>query len=310
MNKPLVSIVSPCYNGERKIPIFLESILKQTYNNLEIIFVNDGSKDNTEKICHEYSERFQEKGMTFIYLKQENRGQAAAVNNGLQYVTGKYLTWPDSDDRLHEDYIEKKVEFLENNPELNMVISPIRHVSEDGKVLLIQKRFQKKNDNFFVDLISGNNIFYPPGGYMIKTEDFFTYYPNRRIPESRVGQNVQMLLPMAYSNKYGYIDDILYDYVIYNDSHAHQKRSIDEAITKSDMTCDISKDVMKYLGMTDKEYEKCVGLIEHEKYRRRFYFSIKYRDRKRLNEAYKQYKETGDVLPKIWLLHIVRNFIW
>lgn len=310
MDKPLVSVVSPCYNGEKKIPAFFESLLKQTYTNLEIIFINDGSVDNTDKICNEYSRKFLEKGIRFIYLQQENKGQAAAVNNGLQHVTGKYLTWPDSDDRLHEEYIAKKVDFLEKNPDLNMVISPIQQVTEEGKILFIQKRTQKKDDNLFIDLITGDNVFYPPGGYMIRTEDFFSYYPDRKIAENPIGQNMQMLLPMAYSHKYGYIDDVLYDYVVYNDSHSHKKRTLDEAIEKSDMTCDLVKEVMKCIGMPDKEYEEYVSLTEHEKYRRRFYFSIKYRDRKRLNESYKQYKGTGKIMPKIWLLHIVRNFVW
>ncbi len=210
MDKPLVSVVSPCYNGEKKIPAFFESLLKQTYTNLEIIFINDGSVDNTDKICNEYSRMFLEKGIRFIYLQQENKGQAAAVNNGLQHVTGKYLTWPDSDDRLHEEYIAKKVDFLEKNPDLNMVISPIQQVTEEGKILFIQKRAQKKDDNLFIDLITGDNVFYPPGGYMIRTEDFFSYYPDRKIAENPIGQNMQMLLPMAYSHKYGYIDDVLY----------------------------------------------------------------------------------------------------
>lgn len=95
---PKVSIITPCYNGEHKISKFLDSLLNQTYNNIELIVVNDGSLDKTEEVINSYKEKLISKGMDFIYLYQSNQGQAAAINNALKYFTGKYLMWPDSDD--------------------------------------------------------------------------------------------------------------------------------------------------------------------------------------------------------------------
>lgn len=309
-NNPLVSIVTPCYNGEKKTPLFLESVLNQTYDNIEIIFVNDGSKDNTEEICREYKEKFEAKGYRFIYIKQENKGQAEALNNGLQYVQGKYLTWPDSDDVLLSNYVSAKVDYLESHSDKNMVISPIRHVKQNGKIVCIETRKQTEEDNLFLDMLKGTNFYYPPGGYMITTESFLSAYPNRRIPVSPVGQNIQMLLPIAYTHKYGYIDDVLYDYMIYEDSHAHVSRTFEESVKKNDLTCDLYLMVMHQMNISDVEYEKYSKLLEHERYRKHFYFGIQYKNRMYMNSEYKKYRLTGIVPMKDKVLHIVRNIVW
>ena len=120
MTKPLVSIITPCYNGEAFLKRYFESILNQTYPNLELIFINDGSTDRTEEIALSYRERLEKRGITYIYEKQENAGQAAALNRGLKLFKGEYLTWPDSDDVMTKDSIEKKVHFLEKNPKYEM----------------------------------------------------------------------------------------------------------------------------------------------------------------------------------------------
>lgn len=89
---PLVSIITPCYNGEKYLAKFLDSILAQTYNNLEFIFINDGSVDNTEAIFDSYKNKFEKRQIKYRYIKQVNQGQAAAVNAGLKIASGKYIT--------------------------------------------------------------------------------------------------------------------------------------------------------------------------------------------------------------------------
>jgi len=106
--KPLVSLISPCYNGESYITRFLDSILNQTYPNLELLIINDGSTDRTEEIILNYESDFILKGYTLIYIYQDNAGQSAAINKALPIFKGKYLSWVDSDDYLPVDAIEKK----------------------------------------------------------------------------------------------------------------------------------------------------------------------------------------------------------
>ena len=109
MKQPLVSIITPCYNGEPYLDQYFDSILKQTYQHLELIFVDDGSTDRTSEIAENYREKLEYRGIRYILLKQENRGQASALNHGLKYFTGEYLTWPDSDDVMTPECIEEKV---------------------------------------------------------------------------------------------------------------------------------------------------------------------------------------------------------
>ena len=122
MSKPLVSIITPCYNGEKYICNFLDSVLLQTYPSIELILIDDGSTDETKSIIESKKCSFEEKGYKLVYLYQENRGQAAAVNLGLKIFNGEFLMWVDSDDILYEDNISKKVQFLEGNPDCGFVL--------------------------------------------------------------------------------------------------------------------------------------------------------------------------------------------
>ena len=109
----LVSIISPCYNGERYLVPFLDSVFAQTYSLIELILVDDASVDHTQDIVKSYIPLFQSRGYTLTYLRQEeNKGQAAAINTGLKFVSGEYLSWMDSDDILYPEAIEKKICFL------------------------------------------------------------------------------------------------------------------------------------------------------------------------------------------------------
>ena len=132
-NQPLVSIITPCYNGEKFLERYFESILAQTYTNIELIFVNDGSKDCTEKIAMSYSEKLKSKGVQYIYIYQENAGQAAAMNKVLKIFSGKYLAWVDSDDVMTAESIKRKVAFLEKNPDLK------RNIIFSNKNLFLKK---------------------------------------------------------------------------------------------------------------------------------------------------------------------------
>ena len=121
--KPLVSIITPCYNGEKYADRYFQSVLNQTYDHLELIFVNDGSTDRTEEIALSYKKELEEKGIQYTYLYQDNAGQAAALNNGLKIFHGEYLVWPDSDDEMTPDSIEKRAAFLESHPDLGIMRS-------------------------------------------------------------------------------------------------------------------------------------------------------------------------------------------
>lgn len=103
---PLVSIIVSCYNGEKYIADTLNSLLNQTYSNLEIVVVNDGSTDKSELIITSFADS------RIKYYKQSNKGQCAALNTGFAKSTGTYIKFYDADDILHPEVIEGQVQTL------------------------------------------------------------------------------------------------------------------------------------------------------------------------------------------------------
>ncbi|MBZ7954711.1 glycosyltransferase [Campylobacter sp. W0018] len=93
-NKPFVSIIVPIYNVEKYLRQCLDSIVKQTLENIEIILINDGSTDNCGKICDEYA--LKDKRIKVVHKK--NAGLGAAYNTGLDLATGEYIGFVESDD--------------------------------------------------------------------------------------------------------------------------------------------------------------------------------------------------------------------
>lgn len=93
--EPLVSILTPCYNGEKFISNYVNSIFKQDYSNIEVIFVDDGSNDATKQLILGYENEFLARKISFQYIWKENNGAASAIEKGIKNVKGKYLTWID-----------------------------------------------------------------------------------------------------------------------------------------------------------------------------------------------------------------------
>lgn len=103
--KDKVSIIIPIYNGEKHLAECLDTIQNQTYTNLEIICINDGSRDKSLSILKEY----QKKDDRFIVIDQKNAGQSKARNEGIRRASGKYISFVDCDDFIELDMIEKMV---------------------------------------------------------------------------------------------------------------------------------------------------------------------------------------------------------
>ena len=126
MNENLVSVIIPIYNAEKYLEDCIKSILNQTYKNLQIILVNDGSKDNSISICEEYAK----KDNRVEIINKKNGGVSSARNEGLKKAFGKYIQFLDSDDVLDFDYIEKMVYDLESS-NADLIISKINIVTRD-----------------------------------------------------------------------------------------------------------------------------------------------------------------------------------
>lgn len=102
MGKPKVSIIVPIYNSEKKLTRCLDSLICQTFSDIEIILINDGSRDSSSTICSEYSK----KDSRILYIEQENGGVSAARNHGLDVANGEYIMFSDSDDYYEDSAVE------------------------------------------------------------------------------------------------------------------------------------------------------------------------------------------------------------
>lgn len=113
---PLVSIVIPVYNGANFMREAIDSALAQTYKNVEVIVVNDGSKDDgaTDKIALSYGDRIR-------YIKKENGGVSTALNSGIMNMKGEYFSWLSHDDLYTADKVEKQVELLSHYQDPDLV---------------------------------------------------------------------------------------------------------------------------------------------------------------------------------------------
>ena len=128
------SVIVPIYNSEKYLKKCLDSLVNQTFKNIEIILVNDGSTDNSEDIIKQYL-----KDKRIIYLKKENGGQASARNLGLSKAKGDYISFIDSDDYVDLDMFEK-----------------LNECTFDNDIILSDYYYTKENQDNYVKLFNGN----------------------------------------------------------------------------------------------------------------------------------------------------------
>ena len=132
MQEELISVIIPIYNVENYLKKCLDSICSNTYHNLEIILVDDGSKDQSGKICDEYC-KYDKRCRVY---HRKNHGVSATRNFGLQCATGKYVAFIDSDDYIEKNYFSSLSKTIEaSNSEL--AVCRICHRNKDGKVIQI-----------------------------------------------------------------------------------------------------------------------------------------------------------------------------
>ncbi len=190
MGKPLISVIVPIYNNEKFLKQCLDSIVNQTYQNIEIILVDDGSHDKSLEICHLYSKI----DPRILVLSQENKGVSCARNYGLENVTGEYIGFIDSDDYISLDMYERLIDKAINEKadivecgyfEVNDKRETLKEVKFDENVIIGNydccKNYLKyiNTTNFNVNKIYHNSLFrglkYPNLKY---SED---YYMNNQL---------------------------------------------------------------------------------------------------------------------------------
>lgn len=295
----LVSIITPCYNGERYLDRYFNSILSQTYPAIELIFVNDGSSDRTEEMALQYGERLKEKGYQFTYVYQENAGQSAAINQGLKVFKGKYLNWTDADNYLPDDSVEKRVEVLEANPNLGLVIG--RSIAVDDQEykqvgIISETGFDRTSTKDLIeDFLKGQISCTCCCSTMVRSSMFLDSMPDPPQIEAprEIGQNYQLFIPIMFRHETKYVPDVLGYYVVHKDSHSRARKSFEQKIHIQDVAKDTLYSIADRMKINEPEVKWFKGKIEEYDCKNRLNILQHYRRKDGLSVILARLKESG-----------------
>lgn len=224
-NEKLVSLILPIYNiNHDYLKKCVNSILNQTYSNLEIILVNDGSKNNIDIICNDY----EKKDSRIKIIKQQNSGVSIARNNGIINSSGEYICFIDPDDWIEKEYVEFLVDTIEKtNSDFAMCSCIVNYNNRSiiNKFLKVKNKdlmiLERNDKNLLLYQLIGKKIcdYYPSevaGGVpwaKIFKRKFIVENKLRFIPKMvRMQDNIFCLYAIQYASKISYIDKPLYNY--------------------------------------------------------------------------------------------------
>lgn len=216
-NKDTISVIIPVYNVEKYIEECVESIINQTYKNMEIILVDDGSTDNSGKICDEYIE----KDERIKVIHKKNGGLSSARNEGIKIANGKYLTFIDSDDYITSDMIE---ELYLSLTKTNSDISICKTTTKENKL-----NHETNNDILIFD--SHDAI------KEILLDRLFTTSATSKLYKKDLFDNIEYPIGMIYED-YATTYKLFHlaDKISYIPSYKYYYRYNNEGITKSKFT--------------------------------------------------------------------------
>lgn len=256
-----ISIIVPVYNVEKYLEKCLTSLVNQTLKDIEIIIVNDGSTDNSQKII----DKFKKKYNNIKSIKQENKGQAVARNIALKNCIGEYITYVDSDDYVELDMMEKLYKNVEKD-KYDIVISDIIK-EEENKSYIFKNYWQVSKDinkNFMTSHMG-------PVARLYKRE--FLINNNFKFLEGVIYEDLGSIPILGmYTDKIIYVDKAYYHYVIRAGSSMKQtkynKKMEDIFKVMNDLSNKIDKqysEELEYLYIEHLLYSASLRFIEFNK---------------------------------------------
>lgn len=244
-----VSVIVPIYNSEKYLEKCINSIINQTYANLEIILVNDGSTDNSLKICQEFSKMDER---ILVYSKI-NEGVSKARNKGIEISSGEYIVFVDADDTIHENYIKIMLENSVDNYYL---------IKSNFKNSIKAKLYSK--EEFLNGLISGK-VFGACWGYLFCREILKDIYfdNNTSYMEDAIFM-VRYLLKVKYVKV---IKEELYNYNYNTNSLTNIKKNIERKIDQYLYSIEQIENILIENGEMNESYKRYlnnrkIGILE------------------------------------------------
>ena len=222
-NQLLISVIIPVYNAEMFLHKCLDSVLKQTYKNFELILVNDGSKDNSLQICREWSS----KDSRVKTIDQVNQGPGAARNTGLAAANGDYIYFLDSDDFIETELLTKAIQSVEDY-NFDMIVFGFNKLTVEGKKISTIKHKDTDLRNVQHQQENLAELFLDGGCFAVWDKLFrrdFLIQNNIVFDLKKRGEDLAfMIKSYKCATSLKAISDVLHNYhVMYNASHKYDK---------------------------------------------------------------------------------------
>ena len=240
-NQPLVSVIIPAYNHEQYVQETIKSVINQTYKNIELIIINDGSKDNTYNKIAEMREFCQKRFASFIFQTQENSGICKTLNKAVSFCKGKYIAVIASDDIYLPTCLEEQIKIMEENPQVVQTMPDNISIDSSGKsfegLKCNNKTFNLKSkywQEIFpeIDLSSKdfhsyqsvlkNDLWF--NGFLWRKEAIDKFFP---IPTIRMSEDYYINLQLAKTGVVKFINKPLFLYRVHQTNTLNNKKYMD-----------------------------------------------------------------------------------
>jgi len=229
---PLVSVIIPVYNHENYVQETIKSIINQTYQNIELIVINDGSKDSSYQKILELKEECEKRFSNVVMETKENEGTCETYNKLISKCSGKYIYLIASDDISKPQAIEKEVEFLENNSDYVLAVGNNEVIDKDGNlkqketstdIMSEVKKIDFNSDDFgtYSTLFFVGN--YIPNGYLVRAD---LLKEKVHFTKDAPLEDWYEMLQLSKYGKFKYIDEILFSYRIHGENTFTQAKKM------------------------------------------------------------------------------------
>lgn len=245
-NEPLVTIITPCYNHQKYLIDYFESIIGQIYNNIELIIFDDASKDKSQDIIKEWLPKLKKRFIRVLYIPREkNIGVVKSCNEGLELADGKYICFFASDDIMLPYKINESVDFLEKNEKYGMVYSNVKLLKKERLCSKPLFKDHMPSGDIFINLLANKN-YIPAPSVCIRKKVFDNV---GKFNENIGAEDYQMWIKISEKYEVGYIHTPLAIYRLHKKSLSHRKEFKEDIL---DATFEFKKSFLTPEKMNEK----------------------------------------------------------
>jgi len=253
----MVSVIIATYNRCNLLKRAIESVLKQTYRNFEIIVIDDASSDDTYKIINDSFKSFIDKGIIRYYKNETNKERSFCRNMGMSKAKGEYFAFLDDDDEWLPKHLEIAVRFMNNNNDVGVVFSNCYEVFEDGRKRLFWHKIKTGKGILYRDLCI-DRYFITGSAYIIRKEVYIRLGGFKEGLEPAEDREYLSRVAMSYNVGYSQIPTV-YKYT-HSGSYAHLRLQKELAVTRERIWHAIQENSQKF-SYSIKPRVKCRWLL-------------------------------------------------